>query len=481
MDDDRRGHVLALDDQLRHDHRRRRHLRPARGLVQLGESAAALAERTGIPIDNTRPSIVSSNPADGSVVSSASSIALTASEPIASVANAKLDGSTVTPTVSGTAITVNAGSFASGPHVLEGLLVDGAGKRAHFRVAFTIPTSGSDAPYVEKNTSPTAATTVTAVGGTASVTMPSGAYTPQAAGTDGNDWLVLRVDPILPPTSPGDGLSAAGPAVDVTAAWAVAGTNVTSFDKPLEIVLTNTSGGNVVPATFENSAWRVLAKLAIAGTLPSDWRDGYYVGGDGIHVLTRHLTKFALLIDNDAPSTPTNLAGTIAERLADPDLDSRQGAERRRDDDDPVRQRRRVRPLRRHRHQREHGTVHGRRHADVRARRRRRRRQRQPEDRLGARRAGRLRQDPRRGDCAPERPRPRRRHRHHRALDPACGHGRRAGATSIVAAGSAVNLTSSGGGPARAPGTGTGAGTGTGTGRVQEPARPGLGLRQRIG
>ena len=269
------------------------------------------AEHTGISIDNTRPRIVSSSPADGSIVSSASSIALTASEPIASVANAKLDGLTVALTISGTSITVNSGNLPSGPHVLEGLLVDNAGKRAHFRVAFTIPTSGSDAPYVEKNTSPDSSTTLSAVGGSASVTMPSGSYTAQPAGTDGNDWLVLRLDPILPPTSPGLGLSAAGPAIDVTAAWFVAGTGVTSFDRPLDILLANTSGGNVVPATFENNAWRVLDKLAIAGTLPSDWRDGYYVGGDGIHVLTRHLTKFALLIDSDAPSAPTNLAGTI--------------------------------------------------------------------------------------------------------------------------------------------------------------------------
>jgi hypothetical protein len=270
------------------------------------------AVHADIRIDNTRPRVVSSTPSDGSVVDSASSIVLTASESLDSVAHTTLDGLTVSPTVSGTSVTVTSGSLAAGAHVLEGLLVDDAGKRAHFRVAFTIPVSGSDEDYVEKNTSPDASTSLTSVGGDATVTIPSGAYTSQPAGSDGNDWLVLRLDSIQPPTSPGLGLTAGGPAVDVTATWAFAGTLLSSFAKPLHIVLTNTTGGNVVPATYEDGAWRVLTQLATAGTLPADWRDGYYVGNHGIHVLTRHLTHFALLIDNQAPSVPTAFAGTIA-------------------------------------------------------------------------------------------------------------------------------------------------------------------------
>src|SRR5262249_36170750 len=155
---------------------------------------------------------------------------------------------------------------------------------------FTIPTPGATTPdYVEKNTSPDAATTLTGVGGTVSVTMPSGAYVAQAAGNDGDDWLVLRVAPLAQPTDLPSGFRAGGPAVDITATWAVAGTTMTSFLKPLDIVLTNTTGGTVVPATFQNGAWRAIEKVAVDGTLPADWQDGYYVGSDGIHILTRHL------------------------------------------------------------------------------------------------------------------------------------------------------------------------------------------------
>src|SRR5204863_8401844 len=60
------------------------------------------AVHQNVVIDNTRPHIVSSTPADGSIVDSATSIAMTASETIVSVESATLDGAPVTPTVSGT-------------------------------------------------------------------------------------------------------------------------------------------------------------------------------------------------------------------------------------------------------------------------------------------------------------------------------------------------------------------------------------------
>jgi hypothetical protein len=49
------------------------------------------------------------------------------------------------------------------------------------------------------------------------------------------------------------------------------------------------------------------------GTLPADWHDSYYVGSDGVHVLTRHLTEFTLLIDDQAPTAPTDVAGTVTD------------------------------------------------------------------------------------------------------------------------------------------------------------------------
>ncbi len=105
----------------------------------------------------------------------------TANETIASTQSVKLDGAPVTPTISGSSITISNSGFGNGPHVLEGLLVDTAGKRGHFRIAFTVATAPAIGVHVEKNVAPDATTTVTAVGGVASVTVPAGAYAPQAA------------------------------------------------------------------------------------------------------------------------------------------------------------------------------------------------------------------------------------------------------------------------------------------------------------
>src|SRR5262249_26776557 len=78
------------------------------------------AAHEDIRIDNVRPYVASSTPADGSVVDSASSIVLTANEALSSVEHVKLDGSAVTPDVSAKTVTVASGDLATGPHVLDG-------------------------------------------------------------------------------------------------------------------------------------------------------------------------------------------------------------------------------------------------------------------------------------------------------------------------------------------------------------------------
>ena len=97
--------------------------------------------------------------------------------------------------------------------------------------------------------------------------------------------------------------------VDVSARWAMAGGEVHQFEQPLDIALANGTG--TVPATFENSAWRLLRAVPTAGTLPADWSDGYWSDNGTVHVLTRHLTLFALVKDQKPPEAPTNLNGTI--------------------------------------------------------------------------------------------------------------------------------------------------------------------------
>jgi hypothetical protein len=84
---------------------------------------------------------------------------------------------------------------------------------------------------------------------------------------------------------------------------------VHQFAQPLELVLANGQGN--VPATFDGSAWRLLRTVPSAGQLPADWTDGFWRANGTVHVLTRHLTLFALVQDQTPPAAPTNLNGTV--------------------------------------------------------------------------------------------------------------------------------------------------------------------------
>ncbi len=48
-------------------------------------------------------------------------------------------------------------------------------------------------------------------------------------------------------------------------------------------------------------------------TLPAGARDGFYHDADGVHVLTRHLTFFGLMLDDEAPTPPRHIAGVVAD------------------------------------------------------------------------------------------------------------------------------------------------------------------------
>jgi len=67
----------------------------------------------------------------------------------------------------------------------------------------------------------------------------------------------------------------------------------------------------LVPATFEAGNWRVIARVPSPGTLPAGWEDGFYVDAAGFHILTKHLSLFALLQDVEAPQPPQNVRGFL--------------------------------------------------------------------------------------------------------------------------------------------------------------------------
>ena len=260
----------------------------------------------GIRVDNTAPRVVSSTPAEGLTLSAASGIELVTSEPATPV-GVTLDGNaTVVPVVNGTSISYGTGPLGTGPHTLAGELQDSAGKRTPFRAHFTVwAGSGSVAPYVEKNTSANASTTVDSADGFAAASMPTGAWS-----NAGADWVVMRIAPMAAPTGLANGFAAGPEALDVTARWALANTEVHQFSQPVGILIRSTEKG-LVPATFENGSWRVLFRVPTPGTLPTGWNDGFYTDAAGFHVLTKHLSVFALLRDVEAPQPPQSVRGFL--------------------------------------------------------------------------------------------------------------------------------------------------------------------------
>jgi hypothetical protein len=261
---------------------------------------------TAIRIDNTAPSVVSSTPGEGTTVPSANAIGLVTSEPATPV-GVTLDGNaTVVPVVNGTNIDYGTGALGVGPHTLAGELQDAAGKKAPFRVHFTVWTASSSlAPPVNKNTTTGAATTVDSADGWASATMPAGNWS-----SPSGDWIVLRITPLAPPAGLTNGFGAGPITVDVTASWALAGTMVHQFNRPIGILLRSTQRG-LVPATLENGQWRVLSRVPSAGTLPTGWEDGFYTDSAGFHIMTKHLSVFGLLHDLEAPNPPQNVRGYL--------------------------------------------------------------------------------------------------------------------------------------------------------------------------
>jgi hypothetical protein len=260
-------------------------------------------------VDNTSPAFSSSLPVDGSTVDSAVSLTIVASEALAGMANATLDGAAPpAPVVTGNTVTYSL-PFGVGPHTFAGELEDLAGNRTPILVHFTV-LSASDAsgmtdfPYTEKNSFASASATLATSSGLAEATVPAGGWT----GAPTGDWLVIRIDPrpLVGPLS--TGYSAGSDILDVTAYWAIAGTQVHDFVHPIDIRFTG-AAANAVPAVLEGSTWRAIAQ--VPGTsLPSGDQDGFYRSGTDVHVLTRHLSEFALLRDTQTPGKPKSFRGS---------------------------------------------------------------------------------------------------------------------------------------------------------------------------
>src|SRR6266566_5121481 len=91
--------------------------------------------------------------------------------------------------------------------------------------------------------------TVESADGWASATMPAGNWSSSTG-----DWLILRITPTPAPAGLTNGFGAGPITVDVTARWALAGTEVHEFSRAIGILMRSTGKG-LVPATLENGQW----------------------------------------------------------------------------------------------------------------------------------------------------------------------------------------------------------------------------------
>ena len=257
-------------------------------------------------VDNTRPGLTASTPADGSTLPSAGSLAVIASENLAGIVGATIDGAAApAPVVADNTVTYTQ-SFSAGPHTLAGELEDLAGNRQPIRVHFTTwSTVTADYPYVEKNSNAGQAMALRSTSNTTTATVPAGAW----AGAPAGDWLVVRIDP-APASGTTNGFEPASEILDVTAYWALNGSPVTSFSLPLEIEVDN-AASHVVPAVFESGAWHPIAQVPGTG-LPAAWADGFELDGTNVRIFTRHLSLFTLLEDVQTPAMPGGFKGTVS-------------------------------------------------------------------------------------------------------------------------------------------------------------------------
>jgi hypothetical protein len=269
-----------------------------------------------VRVDNTPPTLVASTPADGSIVSSLTSVAATASETLSAVTSLELDGAPASfaATINGASVDFPTGALADGNHALTGTLVDLAGNTYPFRINVTVMSGqAGGAPATSKNVSNTAVTTLGTADASATVAVPANVW--QQALPSSDDWLVLKVAP-LPVTSvaPTQTLQTPQSVVDVTMFWNLAGTEEHHFDAPIEVDLTDPTGGFGIAATLENGSWRHIPALDVAGTLPAGQADGFWRSGGVVHILTRHLSVFGVLngLAGAELAPPLDFSGVVA-------------------------------------------------------------------------------------------------------------------------------------------------------------------------
>lgn len=106
--------------------------------------------------------------------------------------------------------------------------------------------------------------------------------------------VTMTVDPTPPVAAPAFLGPASDQIVSIVVRDAATGAVIHQLAAPLEIVFANAPSG-FVPAVSEDGVnFRALTEIS-GPPLPDNAQDGFYRVGNDIHILTRHLTQFAVL------------------------------------------------------------------------------------------------------------------------------------------------------------------------------------------
>jgi hypothetical protein len=236
------------------------------------------------------PFLVSATPADGSTVTAVTSFTLTADQAVTwtGMTLTRPDGSvTALAGGSGPTVTYSAATTAQGLYVVHGTIAaDGvsADVLTHFTI-WTAPAAGTaSSPPVQKN----------AGDGPSSALSGDGTVVATwTASTFGGQPVVIQVAPKTPASL---SLPVGTIAVDVTAFLRDTHAPVTQLGDILDVQFPHAPVGAHPQQSQDAKNWHDIPALPTL-QLPAGQGDGWFRDSDGtVHVLTRHLTYFALLV-----------------------------------------------------------------------------------------------------------------------------------------------------------------------------------------
>jgi uncharacterized repeat protein (TIGR01451 family) len=260
------------------------------------------------------PTLVDSSPADGSVVASVERIELRASRSVewSAVSVERPDGSrTGLAGGSGTSISRDFASSLPGAYTVRATMT-GGGASVSVTVHFTVFAGTGIAPEVERSVEVNEPGTLTAPGSRATVSWPAAAIT---------EPIILTVQSA---SASATTFGAGNQVISITAQRTSDGRPVTSFAAPFDIAFPNVPASFVPAVSQDGVTFRQLAQLS-SRSLPAGQQDGYYRDGTTVHILTRHLTFFAVLNQANftvalklaaSPRVNTSRTRTVAVRVS---------------------------------------------------------------------------------------------------------------------------------------------------------------------